>query len=267
MTMIDQWRFGTATRHPAAVVKYWGNPARSTRLSLKPIVIAGRQCCDDGHPPDCWRTVLLPPGVDQTEPGSSAERDLLAQAIVLRNSVIMREKPSNSCWHLRGYELQRGDESGGYLRPDLSEATKGELHGPLDHGLKFVAQSIQPKQALLQTCVAIGLDADGDDIDLIHDRVIQVDPEASATDHLAGLILAVLVSDMGRGFDLYRSWGHALNASYPYLRERGDLDSLMPLLDATVLLQSPRETAQDDVAGDLAGILRDLHQPVREEAV
>ena len=264
MSMIDQWRFGTATLHPAAVCKYWGNPPRA-KLRLRPIVIAGRQCYDDGHPPDCWRNVLLPPQVDQTEPKSSAERDLLAQAIVLRNSVIMREKPSNSCWHLRGYELQRGDESAGYLRPDLSPVTQEILRRPPELGFPYPAGSIQPRQTLLKACVAIGLAADGDDVDLIYDRIVQTAPEASTADHLAGLILAIIVSDMGRGFKLYRSYGHALNAIYPWLKEHGGLNALMPVLDATVLLRASTEPAKDDVVGELIGILQDLHRLVRME--
>lgn len=260
MTLMDSWPFGAATHHPAAVVKYWGAPPRA-KLSLKPIVTPGHQCCDDGHPPDCWRNILLPPVADQSEPGSSCVRDLLAQAVVLRNAGIMRERPSDGCWHLRGYEVQQGDVSVGYLHPDLSPSSHEDLSRPFHHGLPFVALSIQSRHRLLRSCVAIGLAADGDDIDLIHDRVAQAAPEASGTDRLAGLILAVVVSDMGRGFDLYRSYGHALNATYPWLKEHGSLNALVPVLDATVLLQSPRETAQDGVVGDLAGILQRLHRP------
>lgn len=233
MTLIDRWPFGDARHHPAAVVKYWGTPP-SARTFLRPVVVPGPHCYTDGHVPDCRREVLLPPVCDQAAPGSVEERDLMAQAVVVRNAVIMRSPPSHDCWSLLGYEIRRGEASGGYLRSDLTPATKAELH----QTRTAAPVQVDPIQPLLRAAVAIGQKAGPqDDVDLILRQVGQNIAQETALDHLVALILAIIARDMQRGFDPYRSWGGALYAAWPLLTVEPEVSAIVPLLDATAVLE------------------------------
>lgn len=233
--MIDRWPFGDARHHPAAVVKYWGTPPRA-RTFLRPVVVPGPHCVADGKPPDCWRDILLPPSFDLFSAGSPEELDLMAQAVVLRNAVIMRGPPSDDCWNLLGYEVRRGDTSGGCLRPDLTPATKVELHQPATATVTVPA----PSHPLVIAAVALGRSRrHHEGIDRIHADLVSQAPQASRFDHLAALIVAIIARDLHRGHDQYRAWGGALFALWPLLAVGQEVSPIMPLLDATALMESP----------------------------
>ena len=233
--MIDRWPFGEARHHPAAVVKYFGTPKRS-RTFLRPAVVPGPHCVSDGHVPDCWREVLLPPSCDQVAPGSVEERDLMAQAVVLRNAVIMRSPPSHDDWHLLGYEIRRGETSGGYIRPDLTLAKKAELHQPRTATVTVPT----PSHPLLVAAVALGqCTRHHEGIDRMHAELVAQAPQASTLDHLAAIIVSIIARDLHRGHDLYRSWGGALYVLWPLLATAQEVSAILPLLDATAVLRPP----------------------------
>jgi hypothetical protein len=168
--------------------------------------------------------VLLPPVADQTEPGSAAERDLFAQAVVLRSAVILRTQLSNDIWWLRGYEVEGGEGTARFLRPDLRPKT--DQRRPVEQDHLSAVQSI----------------------------AVEVVP-----DQLAGQILASIVGDLRRGFDLYRSWGRAMHTVLPQLQERSDWNALLPILDASVLPTHDYDQDDRNAVGDLGRILRRLH--------
>jgi hypothetical protein len=255
--MIDRWPF--AKQLPSSQLTYWGSPARA-KLKLKPIIIPGPMLCDDGHPPFVYRGVFLHPDADHVEPGSPAERDHMARAIVVRNALIQRgSRLSEDDWILRGYEIQRGDEAGVFTRPDLTVVAQEDLRHPINHDQLAVARSFQPFHPLLRACVALGLDAGRDGIAEVRDQIAATAPFAADIERLAGLILAIISMNMMRGFDLYRSHGHALNAAFPWIEECSNLDSLLPVLDASVLLSPPTGPSDTDVVADLGWILHQLH--------
>lgn len=252
MTMLDQWPY--AKQMPSAVVKYWGSPPRAQRR-LRPIIT---ETCGDGHPPDGWRPCFLPRDADQTAPGSLEERNLMARAIVLRHSVIMRGRPSTSdrC-QLHGYERMTGEVSGGYLLPDLSPAGRDDLREPWVPSWPSVAQSITPQNPFLRSCVNIGVSAGLADAEVVYDRIQSEAPKASPLDQVAGLILALIVGNL-QIVDFYRAWGGALNSVYPFLKELGDVAPLMSVLDGSAL-HLKQATSDSDVIGGLGDILRQIN--------
>lgn len=257
MTMIDRWPF--AKQLPSSQLTYWGSPARA-KLKLKPIISPGPMLCDDGHPPFVYRGVFLHPDADHVKPGSPAERDHMARAIVIRNALIQRGARLNEDdWILRGYEIQRGDEAGVFTRPDLTVVAQEDLRHPINHDQLAVARSFQPFHPLLRACVVFGLGAGRDGIEKIRDRIAADAPVAAGMEQVAGLILAIIAMNMQRGFDLYRSYGHALNSAFPSIEECSNLDSLLPVLDGSVLLSPPDGPSEGDAVSDLCWVLHCLH--------
>lgn len=226
---------------------------------MKPVISHGRHGADDGHPPDYWRGILLPVEVDQAVPASSAERGLLAQAIVLRNAVIMRERPSHDEWHLHGYDIKRDGVTIGFRNPHLEPVAHGELHHRPGLPVRLLRQIIDPRHPVLRAVWAMGLNTPHYGIDEFHGLIAATTPAASYLERMAGLLLAMIARDLGRGFDLYRSWGHALNAAYPWLCELGARSQLLSVLDASLLLASSDDRVDGDVVDDLTVVLRHLH--------
>lgn len=254
-----QWTFGAAAQHPAAVNKWWGHPAAATRR-LSPQITYGPNSSFDGHVPDCQREVLLPPSVMTTTPGSSAERDIMAQAIVLRGAVIWRNPPDDSDYHLRGYRLHNRDPRS---TADQKEDEVGFLpcltrvdHDPTQRldPPRFISRD--PRVAQIRDTLSSHRTID---LDPLLQTIATSAPDSLWTDHWATLIAVVIDRNMGRGIDLYRSYGHALLFSFDILdRDRHGLDHLLPLLDAGFLVDHDL-ACHDSAPGRLAGDILACH--------